>query len=127
MADDGSLEVCDTYIDGDYLVFTTTHFSIYYLLGDKLIDFAPIIKILLATIAALIIVIVVLILRIKNKKINELGVAFSCVLVPLSALISVNVLVVCIALGIIASILLVVAVLLAIKDYKIDRRLEDEE
>jgi hypothetical protein len=42
-------------------------------------------------------------------------------------MISINVLIVSIVLGIIAFILLVVAILLAIKDYKIDRRLADEE
>ena len=92
-----------------------------------MVDFAPIIKILLATIVALIIIIVFLVLRIKKKKINDLGLALSCGLVPLSAIVSVNVLVVCVILSVLAFILLVAAILLAIKDYKIDRRLEDEE
>ncbi len=124
---DGNVEVHDTYIEGDYLVFTTTHFSTYYLLGDKLFDFAPIIKILLAVIVSLIIFIVYLVLKIKKKKINQLGIISSLAFIPLSLVFSINVLVVCIILGIVAFILLVVAVLLAIKDYKIDRRINDEE
>ena len=127
IAEDGSLEVHETHVDGDYLVFTTSHFSIYYLLGDKVFDFAPIIKILLSVIAALIIFNVYLVLKIKKKKINELLLVLSFGFVPLSAMISINVLIVSIILGIIAFILLVVAILLAIKDYKIDRRLADEE
>ena len=124
---DGNVEVHDTYIEGDYLVFTTTHFSTYYLLGDKLFDFAPIIKILLAVIVSLIIFIVYLVLKIKKKKINQLGIVSSLAFIPFSLVFSINVLVVCIILGIVAFILLVVAVLLAIKDYKIDRRINDEE
>lgn len=127
IAEDGSIEVQKTYIDGDYLVFQTSHFSIYYLLGDKVFDFAPIIKILLSVIAALIIFNVYLILKIKKKKINELLLLLSFGFVPLSMLISINVLIVSIILGIIAFILFIVAILLAIKDYKIDRRLADEE
>ncbi len=127
IAEDGSLEVHETHVDGDYLVFTTSHFSIYYLLGDKVFDFAPIIKILLSVIAALIIFNVYLVLKIKKKKINELLLVLSFGFVPLSAMISINVLIVSIILGIIAFIFLVVAILLAIKDYKIDRRLADEE
>ena len=127
IASDGSVEVLNTTVDGDYLVFVTTHFSTYYLLGDKLVDFAPVIKILLAVIVALIILIVYLVLRIKKKKISELGFVLSLFLVPLSSIVSINVLMVCIVLGVIAAILLVVAILLAIKDYKIDRGLQDEE
>ena len=127
ISEDGYVEVCNTYIEGEYLVFKTTHFSTYYLLGDKLVDFAPYIKILLAVIASLIILIVYLILKIKNKKINEIGLVLSCFLVPLSSIISINVLAVTIALGIVAFILLIIAILLVVKDYKIDRRLGDEE
>ena len=127
IASDGSIEVCNTYIDGDYLVFNTTHFSTYYLLGDKLIDFAPYIKIFLALIAALIIFIVYLVLKIKNKKINQIGLSLSICLLPVSAFININVFVVCIILGIIALILLITAILLVIKDYRKDRSLENEE
>ena len=127
LTSDGKVEVHDTQVLGDYLVFTTSHFSTYYLLGDKVFDFAPIIKILLAVIVALVIFIVYLILRIKKKKISQIGMTASLFLIPLSSILSINVLVVCIILGIIAFMLLIVAVLLAIKDYKIDRRIEDEE
>ncbi len=127
LTSDGKVEVHDTQVLGDYLVFTTTHFSTYYLLGDKIFDFAPIIKILLAVIVALVIFIVYLILRIKKKKISQIGMTASLFLIPFSSILSINVLVVCVILGIIAFILLVTAILLAIKDYKIDRRIEDEE
>ncbi len=124
---DGTIEVHDTYIDGDYLVFTTTHFSTYYLMGDKLIDFAPFIKILLGVIVALIIFIVYIVLDLKEKKINQIGFVLSFFAIPLSAFISINVLAVCIALSIVAFILLVVAIILAVKDFKKDRSIDIDE
>ena len=63
VADDGSVEVFETIINGNYLEFTTSHLSEFYILGDTSLDLWWLIITLAVILLIEIIVIVVLALR----------------------------------------------------------------
>lgn len=121
VADDGSVEVFETSIeDGKYLVFTTAHFSEFYILGDTEVSLWWLI-ILLAVFLVIELILIVWLVVQKNDKKEKTAATYSVAPVGLLAVVLVpnGAVAACIVLGILCIAgAVIIAVLLAKKDKK---------
>ena len=65
---DGTLEVLETYVEGEFLVFKTTHFSNYAVIGNKVVDLGWLLILLLVTFVVEVFIVVYLIKLTKPFK-----------------------------------------------------------
>ena len=121
VADDGSVEVYETSVeDGKYLVFTTAHFSEFYILGDTEVSLWWLI-ILLAVILVIELILIVWLVVQKSDKKERTAATYSVAPVGLLAVVLVpnGAVAACIVLGILCVAgAVTIAVLLAKKDKK---------